>query len=148
MKILNAMLALNELTPKELEQEHRLLLQDFKPVDGYPLSSYYDVQMMGVMRTGDTQLRLQYNYGKHPLNGEPKVYGASQEDEALADLVLLKEHKKPKLAIHKSTETRTERVLRQRKEKEERDVILDTPIPVNVPTVKTTKPPFPEYKET
>ena len=78
----------SELSNEEITHYHKQILSKFKPIKDYPLDAYYGVAFMTTKKQDAFQLRLQYDYGKKPING-PIVEAATLEDAMLMLHILM-----------------------------------------------------------
>lgn len=54
---------------KEKYNQYRWFLDEVEPYGDFKVADYYGVMFMKVMRNSTYDIRLQYNYEKHPQNG-------------------------------------------------------------------------------
>lgn len=83
---------ISKLTSEELTHYYKQILVKFKPIEGFQLEDYYGVAFMTTKKQDAFQLRLQYDYGKKPVNG-PAVEAANLSDALIMLHILMLKRK-------------------------------------------------------
>lgn len=86
----------NDLTKEQIDSYYNQLIKHFEKVEGFEIDNYYGVAVMSIKKNDSFQIRLQYDYEKKAINGNP--IEIESFEKAMMIYYILNKKRKPRTA--------------------------------------------------
>jgi hypothetical protein len=86
-----------DITEEEIEEYYSQIIKVFEKVEGFDIDDYYGVAIMSIKKNDSFQIRLQYDYEKKAINGNP--IEIENIEKAMFIYYILTTKRKPRTAV-------------------------------------------------